>query len=227
MDQRLQTESLPAVRGNITAANGQALAITVETYLVYADPVMMSAAQLPEVAADLAGPLGMTEPDILSLLQHPTSPQYVVLKKNVSQQTADQIKALKLPGATGTGGTGTTTTGSGLPGVQLQASYSRVYPDGDATSNLLGFTHPTASGNLTGAAGLEYSDNALLAGRAGQRAVPGRHARRADPAGRGQEHADRQRERAPPDDHPRRCSGKPSRPANSRCGRATRTTARS
>ena len=169
-DQRLQTESLPAVRGNVTAADGQALAITVETYLVYADPVMMSAAQLPEVAADLAGPLGMTEPDILGLLQHPTSPQYVVLKKNVSQQTADQIKALELPGATGTGaagGTGTTTTGSGLPGVQLQASYSRVYPDGDATSNLLGFTHPTVSGNLTGAAGLEYSDNALLAGQAG------------------------------------------------------------
>jgi len=169
-DQRLQTESLPAVRGNITAANGQALAITVETYLVYADPVMMSAAQMPDVAADLAGPLGMTEPDILGLLQHPTSPQYVVLKKNVSQQTADQIKALELPGATGTGaatGTGTTTIGSGLPGVQLQASYSRVYPDGDATSNLLGFTHPTASGNLTGAAGLEYSVNALLAGQAG------------------------------------------------------------
>ena len=99
-DQRLKTESLPALRGNVTAADGQALAITVETYLVYADPVMMSAAQQPEVAADLAGPLGMTEPEILGLLQHPTSPQYVVLKKNVSQQTADQIKALELPGAT-------------------------------------------------------------------------------------------------------------------------------
>ena len=173
-DQRLQTESLAAVRGNVTAANGQALAITVETYLVYADPVMMSAAQLPEVAAALAGPLGMTEPDILGLLQHPTSPQYVVLAKNVSQQTAGQIKALQLPGATGTGGvggTGTTTTGSGLPGIQLQASYSRVYPDGDATSNLLGFAHATASGNLTGAAGLEYSDNALLAGRTGSEQV--------------------------------------------------------
>ena len=168
-DQRRETVSLPAVRGDITAANGQALAITVQTYLVYADPVMMTAAQMTQIAADLAGPLGMGQADILSLLQHPTSPQYVVLKSGVSQAAADQIRGLSLPGVAGTGaaGTGTTTTGSGLPGIQMQASYKRVYPDGDVTSNLLGFTHTTTSGNLSGAAGLEYSDNALLAGKTG------------------------------------------------------------
>ena len=170
-DQRLETVSLPAVRGEITAADGQALAITVQTYLVYADPVMMTAAQMPQIAADLAGPLGMAQADILSLLQHPTSPQYVVLKSGVSQASADQIKGLSLPGVAGTGaatGAGAgTTTGSGLPGIQMQASYKRVYPDGNFTSNLLGFTHTTTSGNLSGVAGLEYSDNALLAGKAG------------------------------------------------------------
>ena len=173
-DQRLETVSLPAVRGDITAANGQALAITVQTYLVYADPVMMAAAQMTQIAADLAGPLGMGQADILSLLQHPTSPQYVVLKSGVSQATADQIRGLSLPGVAGTGaataaatGTGTTATGSGLPGIQMQASYKRVYPDGDVTSNLLGFTNTTTSGNLSGVAGLEYSDNALLAGKTG------------------------------------------------------------
>ncbi len=167
-NQRLQAGNLPAVRGAITAANGQPLAITVQTYLVYADPVMMTAAQLPQIAADLAGPLGMSEPDILSLLQNPTSPQYVVLQKGVTQQTADQIKGLSLPGGTGTGpGSTGTTTGTGLPGIRMQASYSRIYPDGAATSNLLGFTHATAAGDLAGAAGLEYSDNALLAGKPG------------------------------------------------------------
>jgi len=166
-NQRLQGESLPAVRGNITAADGEPLAITVQTYLVYADPMMMTAAQLPQIAAALAGPLGMNEADILGLLQHPTSPQYVVLKKGVSQQVADQIKGLALPGAAGTAATTGTTTGTGLPGIQMQASYSRTYPDGAVTSNLLGFTHMTAAGNLTGAAGLEYSDNALLAGKPG------------------------------------------------------------
>ena len=166
-DQRLQGESMPAVRGTITAANGQPLALTVQTYLVYADPVMMSRAQMPQIAADLAGPLGMTETDILSLLQNPTSSQYVVLKKGVTQQVADQIKGLTLPGATGTSTTSGMTVGTGLPGVAMQASYTRIYPDGDVTSNLLGFTHTTGTGNLTGAAGLEYSDDALLAGKPG------------------------------------------------------------
>ena len=166
-DQRLQGESIPAVRGTITAANGQPLALTVQTYLVYADPVMMSAAQMPQIAADLAGPLGMTETDILSLLQDPTSSQYVVLKKGVTQQVADQIKGLTLPGATGTSSSSEMTVGTGLPGVAMQASYARIYPDGDVDSNLLGFTHTTGTGNLTGAAGLEYSNDALLAGKPG------------------------------------------------------------
>jgi cell division protein FtsI (penicillin-binding protein 3) len=170
-DQRLQGENIPAVRGTITAANGQPLALTVQTYLVYADPLMMSAAQMPQIAADLAGPLGMTGADILSLLQNPTSTQYVVLKKGVTQQAADEIKALTLPGVTGTsGGTSTTsgmTAGTALPGIAMQASYARDYPDGEATSNLLGFTDTTTTGNLTGEAGLEYADNALLAGKPG------------------------------------------------------------
>jgi cell division protein FtsI (penicillin-binding protein 3) len=159
--QRLQTVSLPALRGSITAANGQVLAVTVQTYLVFADPKEMTQAQMPQIAADLAGPLGMSETSILSLLLHPTSPQYVVLEKSVSQQTADQINALTLPG----------TTGPGLPGIAMTASYSRTYPDGPSTSNLVGFTNPTSLGNLTGVAGLEYADNALLAGRTGSEQV--------------------------------------------------------
>jgi cell division protein FtsI (penicillin-binding protein 3) len=159
-NQRLHTVSLPAMRGSITAANGQVLAMTVQTYLVFADPVLMTPAQMPQVASALAGPLGMSEPSILSLIEHPTSPQYVKLKSGVAQQTADQINALTLPG-----------TGKPLPGIAMTASYSRIYPDGAATSNLVGFTDPTSSGNLAGQAGLEYADNALLAGRPGSEQV--------------------------------------------------------
>jgi cell division protein FtsI (penicillin-binding protein 3) len=50
----------------------------------------------------------------------------------------------------------------------MSASYARTYPDGSATSNLLGSTNATASGGLTGVAGLELSDNALLAGKPGR-----------------------------------------------------------
>jgi cell division protein FtsI (penicillin-binding protein 3) len=170
--QRLKTEPLPALRGSITAANGQVLAMTVETYLVYADPVEMTAAEMPEVAAKLAAPLDMDPATVLSLLQQPTSPEYVVLKKDVSQEAANQIKAMSLPGdpraAATAGDTNGSTTFSGLPGISMTASYARSYPDGAAASNLLGITSTTASGGLKGAAGLELSDNALLAGQAGQ-----------------------------------------------------------
>jgi cell division protein FtsI (penicillin-binding protein 3) len=109
---------------------------------------------------------------VLNLLQHPTSPQYVVLKKGVSQQAASQIKTLSLPddpaAAKTAGATNGSITFTGLPGVSMSASYVRNYPDGSATSNLLGITNTTASGGLDGVAGLELSDNALLAGKPGQ-----------------------------------------------------------
>ena len=114
----------------------------------------------------------------------------------MSQAAANQIKALSLPGpaaARTAGDTNGSTTFSGLPGVSMTASYVRTYPDGTATSNLLGITSTTASGGLKGAAGLELSDNALLAGQSGPGAVPGVDQRGADPAGRGQEHARGQR----------------------------------
>ena len=79
---------LPALRGTITGANGEVLAMTVATYLVYADPPQIPAAQQPQVAAKLAAHLGLTADAILGLLQHPTSPQYVVLAKNVPAQEA-------------------------------------------------------------------------------------------------------------------------------------------
>jgi cell division protein FtsI (penicillin-binding protein 3) len=171
-DQRLQTQTLPAVRGTITAANGQVLAMTVQTYLVYADPKEITAAQMPQVAAAVAAPLGLDSAAVLSLLQHPTSPQYVVLKKGVSQQIANQVKRLGLPGdpdaAQISGETYGSITFSGLPGISMSASYARSYPDGNSTSNLLGATSTTASGGLDGVAGLELSDNSLLAGKPGQ-----------------------------------------------------------
>jgi cell division protein FtsI (penicillin-binding protein 3) len=171
-DQRLQTEPLPAMRGDITAANGQVLAMTVQTYLVYADPAEMTAAEMPQVAAALATPLGMDSATVLNLLQNPTSPQYVVLKKGVSQQDANQIKTTSLPSdpqaAKVAGETNGSITFSGLPGISMTASYARSYPDSQAMSNLLGITSTTSSGGLKGAAGLELSDNSLLAGKAGQ-----------------------------------------------------------
>src|SRR5206468_435506 len=58
--ERDYTIPLPALRGSITGANGQVLAMTVATYLVWADPTQIPAAKLQNAAGALAGPLGMT-----------------------------------------------------------------------------------------------------------------------------------------------------------------------
>jgi cell division protein FtsI (penicillin-binding protein 3) len=147
--QRDRTIVLPALRGTITGANGEVLAMTVETYLVYADPPEIPAGRQPEVATKLASYLAMSPGQILGLIQRPTSPQYVVLAKGVSAQVGNQIRAL------------------GLPGIAMTPSYARSYPDGDVTADIVGFTGTNGQGTLVGAAGVEQEYNSLLAGRAG------------------------------------------------------------
>jgi cell division protein FtsI (penicillin-binding protein 3) len=145
---------LPALRGSITGANGQVLAMTVATYLVYADPPEISAAQQQEVATKLAAWLGMTSDAILGLIQHPTSQQYVVLAKGVPEQAGDQISALN------------------LPGIYETPTYARSYPDGDVAANIIGFTGINSQNNiLVGGAGIEQEYNSLLAGRSGREQV--------------------------------------------------------
>jgi cell division protein FtsI (penicillin-binding protein 3) len=159
--QRVQTVALPAVRGSITAADGTTLAATEQTDLVFADPKLMTAAQEPQIAAALAGPLAMPQTQLLQLIEHPTSLQYVKLKTGVPAQTATRISNLRLPGSN---------TG-GLPGIGMDPSYSRVYPNGNLAGPLLGFTDTDQAGNLIGEAGIEQQYNSLLAGKDGTEEV--------------------------------------------------------
>jgi cell division protein FtsI (penicillin-binding protein 3) len=152
--------ALPALRGSITGANGQVLAMTVATYTIWADPPQMTSATMSNAALrqraaqELAAPLGMTPAAILNLLQHPSSRDYVVLAKVVSAQASSQITAL------------------GLPGIyQTPPIYARSYPDGSVAANIIGFTGTPSNGVLAGEAGLEQEDNALLAGQPGSEQV--------------------------------------------------------
>jgi len=144
---------IPVVRGSITSSDGTVLAMTVQTDLVYADPAQIPRAKRARVAAALAGPLGMAPSAIEWLVDHPSSPQYVVLKRNVPAATGARI------------------TGFQLPGVDETPSYSREYPNGDLAANLVGFTHTDAAGDLQGVAGLEQEYNSLLSGRDGSEEV--------------------------------------------------------
>jgi cell division protein FtsI (penicillin-binding protein 3) len=151
-NQRLRTIPIPAIRGSITSSDGKVLAMTVQTDLVFADPKLIPAARRTAVASALAGPLQLPAARILALINHPSSPQYVVLKKSIPAATGDQITKLS------------------LPGIAENASYTRVYPNGGLAANILGFTN-TVAGELRGEAGLEYSYNSLLAGQDGEQKV--------------------------------------------------------
>jgi cell division protein FtsI (penicillin-binding protein 3) len=153
LQERDKTMVLPAMRGSITGANGQILAMTVATYTVTADPPLIPASQLQHVADSLAGPLGLTSAAVLDKLQHPSSRDYVLLATNVPAQASGQITALD------------------LPGVYQTASYARSYPEGSVAANLVGFTGTNKDGVISGGGGLEAQYNSLLAGKSGSEQV--------------------------------------------------------
>jgi cell division protein FtsI (penicillin-binding protein 3) len=144
---------IPAVRGEIVSSDGTVLAMTVQTDTVYADPMLIPAAMRPQVASQLAVPLGLQAATILGLLNHPSSPGYVVLASNVAVATADRVMALD------------------EPGIDTTPSYTRAYPAGDLAANVVGFTDTGPTGALVGEAGLEEQYNSVLAGRAGTQEV--------------------------------------------------------
>jgi cell division protein FtsI (penicillin-binding protein 3) len=148
--------TLYGMRGTIFGANGQTLAMTLQTFAVVADPQQMTAASMPGYAARLAGPLGLDSQRVLTMLQHPTSPKYTVLspKNGVSATASEAIDALGIPGIV---------TGTQNPNFMME---TRVYPDGPATANVIGFaTEP--DGVIVGKAGIEAQYNALLSGHDG------------------------------------------------------------
>jgi cell division protein FtsI (penicillin-binding protein 3) len=152
MKQSFKTVSLPALRGTIYGADGQVLAMTVETYTVSADPPQIH--DKPTAAQRLAGPLGVPAARVMNLLEHPTSPQYVVLAKGISAASQAAIAALN------------------ILGVSWTPTYARTYPDGPATANVVGYTNQNpATGVIAGQAGVEQEYNKLLAGTPGKEQV--------------------------------------------------------
>ena len=151
---RLQTNTLPAVRGTIYGADGQILAMTVATYQVWADPPQIR--DKPTVAQQLAGPLGMPAATILGLLGHPTSPQYVVLAKGVSAASDAAITSLNI---------------TGIYDNNSDPTYARDYPDGNATANVVGFTNVSQKDVIAGEAGVEEEYDKLLSGTQGSEQV--------------------------------------------------------
>jgi cell division protein FtsI (penicillin-binding protein 3) len=145
---------IPAVRGSITTSDGTVLAMTVQTFTVFADPVLIPMTSRPGVAAKLSGLLGLPASTIMTKLDQPSSPQYQVLASGVPVTTGNNISQLL------------------LPGIDMTPSYVTQYPNTDLASAIVGFTSNRGDGaSLYGAQGLESTYNGVLAGRPGSQYV--------------------------------------------------------
>jgi len=161
---RLKVISIPAERGSITTADGTTLAMTVQEDAVTADPPQITGATpratlalRQRVAGLLAGPLHMTRSAIAGKLYHPSSADYVVLAQGVPAPVGNHIADLL--------------AARGLPGIYLNPTYVRTYPNRDLAAGLVGFTTAPPGSDIRGQAGIEQSFNSLLSGRDGQEQV--------------------------------------------------------
>jgi cell division protein FtsI (penicillin-binding protein 3) len=143
--QQVTNEPVTAQRGAITDRNGIDLAISEPAQDISADPYLIK--DPLEAARRLAPQLGQTQAAVLRKLSERAG--FVYLARALPSGRAQAVLAMKIPGVAGT------------PVMR------RVYPRGALAAQVLGVVG-TEGGGL---AGLEYSRNALLAGRSGERRV--------------------------------------------------------
>ncbi|WP_051466886.1 peptidoglycan D,D-transpeptidase FtsI family protein [Actinomadura oligospora] len=144
LEQRLRKIDLPAVRGDITDAQGNPLAMTVEARLIYADPSVIKPEKRQQIAGALAPMLGLDQAVLMKRLSRPNS-RYEVLAHGVRPDQARLVLGMR------------------FLGIGTYPEYRRQYPNDSLAAGVIGFVNAEGRGG----AGLEYSLNKQLAGRAG------------------------------------------------------------
>jgi cell division protein FtsI (penicillin-binding protein 3) len=141
-----RTLELPAIRGKITDRNGQVLASSVPVKAIWAIPDDVQQAP-KEKLQQLAKLLGMTNTELNKKLD--SDRNFVYLKRQVEQDTADQIVKL------------------GIAGIETRKEYKRFYPEGEVMAHVVGFTNIEDAGQD----GMELGAQKTLAGTNGSRRV--------------------------------------------------------
>ncbi len=166
---RYVVHTLPAERGGITDRNGVALATTVDSYDITADPTMFTREQLkvddgPEQAAALLAPiLGADQQDLVDRLRPENKElRYVRLAQRQTPQVWNQIKDLK--SALVTKSETDRSVVNVLAGVFADPSSKREYPGGDLAAGVLGWVGADGKGG----GGLERQLDKTLAGEDGK-----------------------------------------------------------
>jgi cell division protein FtsI (penicillin-binding protein 3) len=143
--QQVTAEMVPAQRGTITDRNGTVLAISEPADEISATPYLVGS---PLAAAERLAPLlGRSQAQVLADLSERSG--FVYLAHALPAAQAKAVLAL------------------GIPGVNGTPVMRRVYPRGTLAAQVLGMVG-TEGGGLSG---LEYADNAILRGQAGERRV--------------------------------------------------------
>ena len=142
LDQRLRTQEIPALRGEILDSAGEPLALTMEARNLTADQTLVTD---PAAVADQLGPILGVDPEVLA--QRLTGDRrFIYVAKGLTPETWDRISALR------------------LPGLFSEQTSRRVYPAGDLAANVVGFVGADGAG----LGGLEYADQQLLSGTPGK-----------------------------------------------------------
>lgn len=147
-----------AQRGSILDRNGKALAVPANYYHFTVTP---SAVKEKEEFASLVSPfIGISEQDILETLEKQKKANFVYLKKNLNQETADNLRDACRKNGFGAA-------------VKFDKIEGRVYPENNLASQLVGFLG--ADGR--GLSGIEYSMQETLAPKTNENgeAEPGKN----------------------------------------------------
>ncbi|HET9017549.1 MAG TPA: penicillin-binding protein 2 [Thermomicrobiaceae bacterium] len=140
---RLQSDVIPAERGDILDARGRVLATNVPADRVSAIPAQVTDVQ--RTAQLLAPIIGRTASDLVAAITQPGK-EWVVLQRQLPDQKAQQIKALK------------------LPGIVLNAELRRTYPMGTLAAHVLGFVNDAYVGSY----GVEGAYDKVIGGTPGK-----------------------------------------------------------
>lgn len=143
----LRIVNIPAYRGMITDRNGSPLAISTPVISVWLDPQDFETE--PAQLHALANLVQVPENIISNLVQHSQKKEFVYLARGLDPYLSQYIRQLA------------------IPGVYIQQEFRRFYPEGEVTSQLLGFTNIDDKGQE----GLELQYNDWLQGTPGKKRV--------------------------------------------------------
>lgn len=141
-----RTLDMPATRGKILDRNGVVLASSIPARAIWAIPGDVQASN--EQFAELARLLDIPERELRASISASDS-SFMYLKRQLSVEVADKIKALR------------------VPGIHQEVETLRSYPQGEVMAHVVGFTNVDDKGQE----GIELAFNEALSGTPGSRRV--------------------------------------------------------